>query len=651
LFLQKTSAFLTCAFLATLVALLVVVAPASADTLAFDDFTNSTGSLSSTWGAADYGGTWSEFATNKCDGTPTDFSVSGGAGVVATDPSAHDCQYLDIGQQTLEYQGNIAVSATPTGGSVWGYLGLRVQDRDNAYRIRVEFTTAGQAKCLMQKTVAGTTTTLPTTASTVTLSNLDYVGGGDKVNVKIQADAVNDTVNAKCWSAPGAEPAWQFSATAETTLEGATYDGIQARVTTAAGLTAPYPSLKFDDLDAHSLGHINPKVGAVGDVACSSTVQSAVWGGGEGQSGACEQKWVSDMVCDTVYPNVPTDSSCDTSDSTGSGYDKILGVGDLQYECSRPSYYTEGWKQLSGNGLFNIGWLRVQNVSNLFRPVPGNHETIRGGLNPPSTSSCGLNTAPGYDNGECFFQQMNGANGTAGDGLSSPCVPNANGDATPADATNGGWGYYSFDLGTWKIIALNSGDACSPNYGVYFPSCGTQKTWLATQLANNTQPCTLVYFHHPRISSEDSYQSIEGYDPDGAGVGEPGYIQQWWDEMYKGYDETRASYKTPDLVLNGHAHIYERFVKMDDTQTAAPTDGITQIIVGTGGKSHGGVGPMQSLSSVANGGNVNNTTYGMTDLTLEPNSFRYEFRKAVTDGTPTNGTFTEPQSSSVSCNN
>jgi acid phosphatase type 7 len=197
---------------------------------------------------------------------------------------------------------------------------------------------------------------------------------------------------------------------------------------------------------------------------------------------------------------------------------------------------------------------------------------------------------------------------------------------------------------------LNSGDACKPGDGTYFPSCGTQKTWLASQLENNTQPCTLVYFHHPRISSEDSYQSIEGYDPDGAGTGEPGYIQQWWDEMYKGYDESRAGYKTPDVVLNGHAHIYERFVKMNDAQASA-TDGITQIIVGTGGRSHGTYGSLQPNSDPADGGNRDRVTYGLTELQLEPNSYKYAFRAAVTDGSPTNGTFSEVPSSSVPCNN
>jgi hypothetical protein len=332
---------------------------------------------------------------------------------------------------------------------VWGYLGVRVKDRDNAYRLRVELTQAGEAKCLMQEEATdtngdgtvddpnGITSTLPAGGATKTLSGLDYTGASDEVSIKMEADAANDTVKGKCWSSASESPAagaWDWTASSETTLEGSSFDRIQIRTTTADAITND-SRIRFDDLNAHSIGHVNPKIGAAGDIACSPSPSAdgghpTVWGSGEGTNSSCQQKWVSDLICDTAGIAVPSDGSCDTNDATGSGYDKILLAGDIQYDCPRPSLFANGWGQLNSLGTYPVGWQRVQNVSNLVRPVPGNHEANR--------TPCGMTTTAGYDDGECYFQQFNGASGKPGDGVTSPCVPKANGDATPSDATNGG---------------------------------------------------------------------------------------------------------------------------------------------------------------------------------------------------------------------
>ena len=66
-----------------------------------------------------------------------------------------------------------------------------------------------------------------------------------------------------------------------------------------------------------------------------------------------------------------------------------------------------------------------------------------------------------------------------------------------AAAGNPSQGWYSFDLGGWHVVALNS--ACNKNSG-----CGAgsaQAQWLEADLATNSKPCTLAALHDPRFSS------------------------------------------------------------------------------------------------------------------------------------------------------
>ena len=56
-----------------------------------------------------------------------------------------------------------------------------------------------------------------------------------------------------------------------------------------------------------------------------------------------------------------------------------------------------------------------------------------------------------------------------------------------------GRGYYSFDLGTWHIISLNS----AVDMGRRSP----QGRWLADDLAAHPTDCVLAYWHVPAFSS------------------------------------------------------------------------------------------------------------------------------------------------------
>ena len=100
-------------------------------------------------------------------------------------------------------------------------------------------------------------------------------------------------------------------------------------------------------------------------------------------------------------------------------------------------------------------------------------------------------------------------------------------------------GYYSFDIGAWHIIALNS--ECA-NVG----GCGggsPEEVWLRNDLAAHTNTCTLAYWHRPRFTS-----GFHGNDDSFA---------TWWFDLYTAH---------ADIVLNGHDHDYERFAPQDGSQ-------------------------------------------------------------------------------------
>jgi hypothetical protein len=115
-----------------------------------------------------------------------------------------------------------------------------------------------------------------------------------------------------------------------------------------------------------------------------------------------------------------------------------------------------------------------------------------------------------------------------------------------------GLSYYSYDLGTWHIIALNSNIDARP--------VGGQGQWLQADLAAHPSRCTLVYFHHPLFSSFD-----RGYHA---------RMKQFWDVLY--------AYGV-DVVVNGDVHYYERFMPQTPDGVPDPQHGIRQFIVGTGG--------------------------------------------------------------------
>jgi hypothetical protein len=134
-------------------------------------------------------------------------------------------------------------------------------------------------------------------------------------------------------------------------------------------------------------------------------------------------------------------------------------------------------------------------------------------------------------------------------------------------------GYYSYNLGAWHIIALNSEITQSAG--------SAQEQWLRADLAANQSVCTLAYWHKPRFSS-GMHGNIAG-------------SQALWQALY----DDRA-----DVVLNGHDHLYERFAPQNPSGQADATRGIREFVVGTGGSALYPFSTIQPNSQVRN-----NTTH------------------------------------------
>jgi len=216
----------------------------------------------------------------------------------------------------------------------------------------------------------------------------------------------------------------------------------------------------------------------------------------------------------------------------------VMALGDLAY----PNGTAEDFK------CYDKTWGRVKTRT---RPAVGNHEF--------------------HSTGASYYFQYFGA---------------AAGDAKT--------GYYSYELGPWHIVVLNS--ECLEIGG-----CGAgspEEKWLRADLAAHPVGCTLAYFHKPRFSSGLNH----GNDPE---------VGAFWQALYD---------FNAELILNGHDHDYERFAPQDPNGNADPKRGIREFVVGTGGKNHREFGIHKANSEVRN-----NTAFGVLKLTLKPTGYDWKF--------------------------
>jgi hypothetical protein len=216
----------------------------------------------------------------------------------------------------------------------------------------------------------------------------------------------------------------------------------------------------------------------------------------------------------------------------------VMALGDLAY----PNGTAENFK------CYDQTWGRVKSRT---RPAVGNHEF--------------------HSKGATYYFEYFGP--TAGDPRT---------------------GYYSYELGSWHIVVLNS--ECKEVGGCEAGSA--EEKWLREDLAAHPSGCTLAYFHKPRFSSG----LIHGDDLE---------VRPLWQALYD---------YNAEIVINGHDHDYERFAPQDPGGQADPRRGIREFVVGTGGKSHREFGVAKPNSEVRN-----NDAYGVLKLTLKAAGYDWQF--------------------------
>ncbi len=167
-------------------------------------------------------------------------------------------------------------------------------------------------------------------------------------------------------------------------------------------------------------------------------------------------------------------------------------------------------------------------------------------------------------------------------------------------AGEAGKGYYSFDLGKWHLIALNSKLEKKEHRG----TISAQHAWLKQDLAATNARCILAYWHHPVFSS-----------------GQQGGSSRMKNMLQTLYD------RGVSVVLKGHAHDYERFALQNPEGGLDPARGFRAFVVGTGGA------PLRPIEQ-----RVNNSEVFRADrfgvLKMELYSDRYTWAFSPVGGEP-----------------
>ncbi|MEC3976292.1 discoidin domain-containing protein [Amycolatopsis sp. H20-H5] len=213
----------------------------------------------------------------------------------------------------------------------------------------------------------------------------------------------------------------------------------------------------------------------------------------------------------------------------------VITMGDNQYDDAHLSDF---------KSYFDTSWGKFKPI---MHPIPGNHETY---------------DDVKYDGYKKYFGAI----------------------ATPQGQT-----YYSWNMGNWHFIALDSNDFVKESESAAEPP---QLTWLKADLAKNTKGCVAAYYHHPRFSSGD-----HGDNPDAA-------------VLWKTLVDAKV-----DLVLNGHDHHYERFLPQNADGKPDPA-GPVQILGGMGGMSLYDIHAAHPATAKLIGG-----TFGVLKLSMTDTSF------------------------------
>jgi hypothetical protein len=237
-------------------------------------------------------------------------------------------------------------------------------------------------------------------------------------------------------------------------------------------------------------------------------------------------------------------AGCDTSGDTQTAAllaanpsATILPLGDLAYQSGTAAEFANCYQSTWGAH------------KDRTRPAPGNHEYVSTNADP-------------------YFGYF-GA-------LAGPLTP------------AGSRGYYSFDLGAWHIVSLNSEQDTGAG--------GQQLAWLTNDLASTTKQCVLAYWHKPRFTA-GNYTDFTQYTP-------------FWNALYASGAE---------IVLNGHDHNYQRYRPMNPNGLSDPGNGIREFVVGTGGRSN------YQLQTDARREAAGTGFFGVLRLTLRAGGYDWTF--------------------------
>jgi len=237
----------------------------------------------------------------------------------------------------------------------------------------------------------------------------------------------------------------------------------------------------------------------------------------------------------------------------------VAALGDEQYENGTLA-------EFDGAGAYDATW-GVASIKPRTYPVPGNHE---------------------YGNGTTAADYFTYFGAVAGD---------------PSK------GYYSYNLGSWHIVALNSN--CTDSGCTFYSNLGSaaepgsvataEVTWLKNDLAAHQGMCTLAYWHHPLFAA-------------GWVGGSPG-VKPFWDALYA---------HGADVVLNAHDHVYERYGPLNPSGASDNTRGVREFDSATGGRVVTGF-PSNPTAASPPVQAYDGSHHGVLFLTLHSSSYDWSF--------------------------
>jgi hypothetical protein len=298
-----------------------------------------------------------------------------------------------------------------------------------------------------------------------------------------------------------------------------------------------------------------PKIAAVGDLVCAFGKHTPRKASVAKVHGKCEPGRVASLV-------------------KKGNYRYFIPLGDLQYSYGGYWRYLKYWDHYYGS------------VKNITRPVAGNHEA--------------------YNNFAGYVRYF---------GTKRTHFPSAYANYRIGEPAQRVTGYYSYNIGSWHVIALN-GQLCfnkmwdvvdgwtNPIPGGGCGKNSPQYEWLKRDLAqhpNSQYPCTLALTHQPMFK-------VATYKTSGTPPAKP----LWQLLVNAGVD----------VILAGHQHDYQHWVPMDANGNADP-NGMAEFIVGTGGDTYQPIPDKSTWPSTV--ATANTGTYGILSMTLGKGAYSWKF--------------------------